>query len=207
MKKIKILVEGIADLKFFRDYFKHLYPNIILKTDIDEKDNKFIEFIYNGYEVVLKRIGGCDNISIVKNELENSLNNGYENIIVFDADTNFATKKEQIEKKFKNLYKDLFLIPNNCNTGCLEDLLENIMTDKRPAECWSEYEKNIILKKLNILSKKTKIYVWLENILGSSVKSKKLCKEVNRDYTNKNIWNLNSEFLEPLKIFIDKNIQ
>ncbi len=56
------------------------------------------------------------------------------------------------------------------------------------------------------LSKKTKIYGYLEALLGETKSQKELIKEANRNYENPQHWNLDADFLEPLKGFIKKNI-
>lgn len=60
---------------------------------------------------------------------------------------------------------------------------------------------------LTIPSKKTKIYAYLEVLLGKSRKEKDLIKERSRDYLNEKHWDLHKEFLTPLKIFLQKNVE
>lgn len=52
------------------------------------------------------------------------------------------------------------------------------------------------------LSKNTKIYGYLEALLGETKSQKELIKEANRNYENPQHWNLDSEYLEPLKKFL-----
>ena len=56
------------------------------------------------------------------------------------------------------------------------------------------------------LSKNTKIYGYLEALLGETKSQKELIKEANRDYENPQQWNLDAEYLEPLKRFLATNI-
>ena len=51
-----------------------------------------------------------------------------------------------------------------------------------------------------------KIYGYLEALLGETKSQKELIKEANRNYENPQHWNLDADFLEPLKGFIKKNI-
>ena len=51
-----------------------------------------------------------------------------------------------------------------------------------------------------------KIYGYLEALLGETKSQKELIKEANRNYENTQHWNLDAEYLEPLKTFIMKNI-
>ena len=52
------------------------------------------------------------------------------------------------------------------------------------------------------LSKNTKLYGYLEALLGETKSQKELIKEANRNYENTQYWNLDSEYLEPLKLFL-----
>lgn len=51
-----------------------------------------------------------------------------------------------------------------------------------------------------------KIYGYLEALLGETKSQKELIKEANRNYENPQHWNLDAEYLEPLKAFIQNNI-
>jgi hypothetical protein len=55
-------------------------------------------------------------------------------------------------------------------------------------------------------AKKTKIYGYLEALLGETKSQKELIKEANRNYENPQHWNLEAEYLEPLKAFLVNNI-
>ena len=59
---------------------------------------------------------------------------------------------------------------------------------------------------LTIPAKKTKIYAYLETLLGTSKTQKKLIKDANRNFENILHWNLNAEYLEPLKGFLYGNL-
>lgn len=61
-----------------------------------------------------------------------------------------------------------------------------------------------ILPTLTIPAKKTKIYAYLETLLGKSKTQKKLIKDANRNYENTLHWNLDAKYLEPLKEFLHK---
>lgn len=55
---------------------------------------------------------------------------------------------------------------------------------------------------LTIPAKKTKIYAYLEILLGKSKSQKKLIKDANRNYEDTQHWNLDAEYLEPLNKFL-----
>lgn len=140
------------------------------------------------------------------------------NLVIFDADDDYKTRWEELSslKEQYGVEFELFLFPNNQDTGALEDLLENIINpNNRPIlDCWENYEEE--LRKLEIPgrtppplttpAKKTKIYGYLEALLGESKKEKKMIKEIERNYENPLHWDLDAEYLERLEEFVGKNL-
>ena len=194
-----IVVEGIADETFIRQYIYHLFgqkvpDNFILRTN------------------------GKDNLksSVAINRMRSMTDQGGINLVIFDADNNFETRRASILewKKQNGLEFELFLLPNNQDKGELEDLLENIINpNNRPImECWEHYEKELVTldipgrtpPPLTTPAKKTKIYGYLEALLGTSESDKKKIKEREREYDNVLHWNLDAEYLLPLKEFLEK---
>lgn len=55
---------------------------------------------------------------------------------------------------------------------------------------------------LTIPAKKTKIYAYLETLLGKSKTQKKLIKDANRNYENIQHLNLDAEYLAKLNLFL-----
>ena len=141
------------------------------------------------------------------------------NLVIFDADNNFETRRASILewKKQNGLEFELFLLPNNQNKGELEDLLENIINpNNRPIlDCWEKYEKELVTihiegrtpPPLTTPAKKTKIYGYLEALLFESESDKKKIKEREREYHNALHWNLDAENLLPLKEFLEKSLR
>jgi predicted GTPase len=117
---IKIFVEGIADVKFLRDYISHITPNfgIVKETIIDT----------GGWTSIDSQKEKGESI---QNQMRQNTDNGGINLVVFDADKDFGTRKQEIEawKSKYNLAFELFLLPNNQDIGALEDLLEKIIID------------------------------------------------------------------------------
>ena len=80
--------------------------------------------------------------------------------------------------------------------------------------CWQTYEGELANVRiptknpptLTIPAKKTKIYVYLKTLLGKSKTQNKLIKDANRNYENTLHWNLDAEYLEPLKGFLENNL-
>lgn len=62
------------------------------------------------------------------------------------------------------------------------------------------------LPPLTTPAKKTKIYGYLEALLGESKKEKKMIKEIERNYENPLHWDLDAEYLERLEEFVGKNL-
>jgi len=127
----------------------------------------------------------------------------------------FAKRKKEIEG-YGLALNEIFLFPNNKYDGALEDLLENIInqTNKSIFDCWNKFENclqgcasNEIKKELTIPAKKSKIYVYLETLLGKSKKEKEKIKDPNREYKVAEHWDLDAEYLIPLKNFLEKYLK
>lgn len=195
--RVNIFVEGEADKKFFADFLR------------------FLKIDNNSYNIIELR--GKDNLfkETIINLIQSNTDNGGKNLVIIDADNSKEDRENEILERNKvyNLCFDLFIMPNNKDKGALEDLLEQIInTDNQPIfDCWNNYEGELKTIKitnrpnpLTIPTKKTKIYAYLEVLLGNSRKEKELIKEKNRDYLNKSHWDLGASYLIPLKEFILK---
>jgi hypothetical protein len=203
-KSVKIIVEGIADVKFLSDYISHIKP------EFEKKD-------------VIIDSGGWTKINSqkeegesIRNQMTENTDKGGMNLVIFDADNDYAKRKKEIEDwktKFSMSF-ELFLFPNNKDIGALEELLEKIILDKNQPifDCWEKYEKCLQSKSiegrtsLTTPAKKTKIYGYLEALLGTSKKEKDQIKERERNYQNPEHWNLDGAFLNPLKDFLLKHL-
>ena len=81
-------------------------------------------------------------------------------------------------------------------------------------DCWEHYEKELVTldipgrtpPPLTTPAKKTKIYGYLEALLGTSESDKQKIKEREREYYNALHWNLDAEYLSSLKEFLEKLI-
>ena len=185
-QKYLILVEGIADKKFLEDYIKHNYNNF--------NENIKIE-INNGNSFNEKKI-----INIKK-----YIDDNHKLIVIFDADNDIQNSIDNIKNNLTNHNlndEDIFLFPNNKDNGNLENILINIAVRKEIMNCFDNYIKCIeSLENTNTPINKSKVYAYLESIKGYD---KKKIKEENRDYNNNKIWNIDSDYLIPLKNFLDK---
>ena len=207
MKRFLIIVEGEADKKFFENYYHHLFNEKAPKGSIMHpgKDDET-----GGYQ----KIRSEDAINHIR---ENTYFGGV-NLVIFDADEDPETRRKEllaIKDEF-DVEFELFLLPNNKDAGELEDMLEQIINpNNQPVmDCWQTYENELEKVRiptktpptLTIPAKKTKIYAYLETLLGKSRSQKKLIKDANRNYENTQHWNLDTEYLEPLKEFLNKHL-
>ena len=201
-KRIRIFVEGDGDVKFISDYIKNILPNFAIEKNTIVKTN--------GWTTINSEKDDT------REKFKSNTDNDGTNLIIFDADKDFSKRKQEIED-WKNKYKlnfELFLFPNNSENGALEDLLENIIQEKNKPifDCWDGFEKCVkgnettIGKKLTIPAKKSKIYVYCETLLGETKEQKELAKDPKRNYLNKEHWNLDSDYLKPLKEFLLKTL-
>lgn len=205
MKRFQIIVEGDADKKFFEDYYHHIFGEKAPKGSITHpgKDGDT-----GGYQ----KLKSEDAIGLMRQNTDM----GGINLVIFDADEDTEARRSEllIIKEEFGVEFELFLLPNDKDAGALENLLENIINpNNQPVmDCWQTYEEK--LREVRIPSKtpptltipanKTKIYAYLETLLGKSRSQKKLIKDANRNYKNAQHWNLDAKYLEPLKEFLQK---
>lgn len=205
MKPVKIFVEGIADERFISQLIEHIFGEKVEKNTIE---------VTGGWNSL---IAPSKEVAYLNSMRKNSANEGV-NLVIFDADENPEQRRIDILKwKTKhNVDFELFLFPDNSSAGELEDLLERIINrDNRPVmDCWAGYENSlskVVLpwrngNPLTVPAKKTKIYAYLEVLLGISKSQKELIKEKNREYHNENHWNLKADELKLLRDFLIKNL-
>lgn len=207
MRRFLIIVEGDADKKFFEDYYHHIFGGKAPQGSIVHpgKGSKT-----GGYQ----KLKSEDAIGAMRQNADF----GGVNLVIFDADEDIETRRAEllaIKEEFSVEF-ELFLLPNDKDAGALEDLLENIINpDNQPVmDCWQTYEGELEKVRiptktpstLTIPAKKTKIYAYLETLLGKSKTQKELIKDANRNYENIQHWNLDAEYLEPLKGFLENKL-
>ena len=205
MRRFQIIVEGDADKKFFQDYYHHLFHEKAPENTIIHpgKDSDAGGFAKLKSEETLQ-------------SLRKNTNQGGINLVIFDADDNPEARRKELlaVKEQYGVEFELFLLPNDKDAGALEDMLEQIINpDNQPVmDCWATYEGELEKVRiptktpptLTIPAKKTKIYAYLETLLGKTRSQKKLIKDPNRDYENTQHWNLDVGYLEPLKEFLER---
>lgn len=198
MKRVQIFVEGIADAKFLKDFVANTY-----KIDL--------EIGKNGSESAnpdILILDGKDKIPKVSNLFKENEINEILSVIIFDAD-DFSVENPKFVQYQTTYPIDYFLLPNNQDDGDLETLLEQIINPEHQGifDCWAGYEDCLRShkgKNYTTPARKTKIYAYLEALLGESKNQKKKIKEAEREYSNTSHWNLNAPALNNLKTFLDK---
>ena len=201
----RIFVEGDADKRFIAQLLESIFNENIPSGNIIPT---------HGYTNLI----AVDKERTFINEMQRRTADGGINLVVFDADSNCETRRRELsdwERRSKVNF-ELFLFPDNSNSGELEDLLRQIINpvNQPVMECWDKYEDS--LKAINlpwkdgipltIPAKKTRIYAYLEALLGSSRSEKEKIKEAKRDYLNKNHWDLNAQALHNLIDFLESNL-
>jgi hypothetical protein len=180
--KARIFVEGEWDKKFLRDFVRHKFD---------------LELPTNAVEI----IGGKEGLHTKTEGLRRATSLGFTNLVFIDANGSLEESNDFIKGQRTNLEIDFeyFLIPNNHDNGDLETLLENIATpgNRFVLECFEDYLKCLKRsnQELNYPGRKTKIYAYLD-LLNQETKPHIV------NYLNQDLWNLDSEFLNPLYNFL-----
>ena len=207
MKRFLIIVEGDADKKFIQDYYHHLFGE-------EAPENSIIHSGKNSDTGGLGKLKSEETLQALRQNTDQ----GGVNLVIFDADENPAERRAELLaiKEAYGVEFELFLLPNDKDAGALEDLLENIINpDNQPVmNCWQTYEGELAKVRiptktpptLTIPAKKTKIYAYLETLLGKTRSQKELIKDRNRNYKNTQHWNLEAKYLEPLREYLMKQL-
>ncbi len=206
---IRIFCEGISDQRFLRDFLKIHYDINI--SDEDLKKNRYIE-----------NMGSWNKLKFLEQKIKES-HSDYTSLIFLDADDEKVIDKPGFEATIQYVTElmatwnwskfDIFVLPNQQDTGTVEDLLENVINKKHSQifDCWNEFENCLSKNKsLTIPAKKSKIYSYLECLHGITNQEKDKCKDPYRDFQDENLWeirNLNNPYIKKLKDFFDLYIK
>ncbi len=180
-KNIVFFGEGKADQRFLEDFVKYHFK---------------IE------EIVYVDVKGKDRIHMVKNEFEKNTDQGGLNLLIFDADSDYQASFNNIirQKAEAGVEFEIFLFPNNKDKGALEELLMKMTVEEHQGifDCFGPF--NVCLSAKNasyhVPDLKTQIFSYLSFQKLNS-------KEHERDYTL-DCWNLDVEYANPLKEFIEQ---
>lgn len=208
---VKFFVEGKSDKVFLRALLKLLY-----KIELNEEQ----------WNEVIIVCGGHDGIPKQKHEFlevnPGGKREGGNNIVLFDADYTateknhgFANKSmflETIKNDF-GLTFEYYLFPNNKDDGTLETLLKTCINPESEdiMSCWGNFEQCLEHsgKGFTLPAEKSRIYVYLECLHGTTKADKNKIKDLNRDFTDQRLWSFdfaNNNDLIRLKTFLDKHL-
>lgn len=105
-----------------------------------------------------------------------------------------------------------FLFPNNNDDGAFEELLLNIINPQHKGliDCFDKYEmciggQDASGELYETPNTKAKIYSYITSFKRSR-KERERIKGGNWDFQNFKYWNLDAEYLKPLKEFIGKHV-
>lgn len=202
-----IIVEGIADQHFIDCYLQYLSRQNARIVYTNDVINHILPM--DGWENL-----NADDGQSQRNAMRDCTARGGVNLIIFDADNDAANRRNEIQDILNkhHLQAELFLFPNDRDKGALEDLLEGLINPANQCifDCWERYERDLQKQYIDwknphqptIPAKKTKIYGYLEALLGESNSQKKLIKESNRKYLNTNHWKLDNPAIAELNNFL-----
>lgn len=207
----------------------------MVKIFLETGDNKTPEYYF--YKTFLKHlgisdddfelicVGGKDNLfkQAIRNEIESNTLEGGINLVIFDADTEansggFEKRyNEIINSKFaQDLNFELFLMPNNSNDGDFETMIESIARKDihQPFfNCYESYERCVEKhkdsdgnQKYYAPNLKGKLYTYITSMGMSKTRLDK-AKKGDWLFNNSEYWDIDSETLEPLKLFLLKNFE
>lgn len=200
---IRLFVEGKQDADFVDKYLIHLFGENAGRWEIIPA-------------------GGYTNLCLMDQQFKESSDNGGTNLVIFDADFpqtgngGYVARKKYIEEKMKELSIDgeVFLFPNNKDDGDLELMLEHIINEDHRGllKCFDKYESCVGgyrddrgNPKYVTPNRKAKIYAYIEAFKKSG-KEKEQFKKGKFFFNDSKYWNLEAEYLGPLKIFLQKVI-
>ncbi len=166
------------------------------------------------YEIIC--VDGKDNLSCVAPKLQETIIEGSKNIIIFDADTEknkggFIKRKAEIEAKLLELgvHALIFLFPNNSEDGDVESLLERLMqtnTHKRFFDCYHDYEACLGLE-YRAPNLKGKLHTYISAQKDLTTKQIRNLGSGQWLFDDIRFWDLDNEALNPLKEFLELNIE
>lgn len=199
---IRIFVEG-RDADFIEKYLLSIMGNNTGRWEIIPT---------NGYT----------NLAMLDQQFQENSDNGGINLIIFDADFpetkgGFTTRKKYLEEKMNELSisGEIFLFPNNKDDGDFELMLEHIINEKHRCllDCFEGYEKCVGghrdeqgNPKYLTPNRKAKIYAYIESFKKSRKEREKFKNRKEFFFDNPNYWDLNAEYLNPLKAFLLKSL-
>lgn len=191
---IKFFVEGVTDVKFIRDFIFATFNRLI--------DESF--FVTTGGYGSLFNEANVNQLQIIND-------NGGANLVIFDADSDFTKRRQELISKSEkySIQINLFLFPNNEESGDRESFLQKNANPEKYSPfatcfdsymaCLMAYNSQLIMAGNtplnNLPNRKVSIHNYLK-IYGQEAIERK------RNYTDSNFWDLTHEYSKPLKEFL-----
>lgn len=148
--------------------------------------------------------GGVSHLHKVAPQIRRRHDEGRRVALILDANSDPVDRQESLDDALAQLELsvfDTFLLPNNRDPGCLEDVLEGLAVDDHRAiyECLANYEKCLMDCEpvYRPPRAKGKIYAYCEALEIET-------RDRERDYTDDRYWDLEAAELEPLKQFLER---
>lgn len=160
-------------------------------------------------------VNGKDNLKNASTLMKGNTIQGGTNLIVFDADTvlnsgGFDKRKAELEQKLKDLdiNAKLFLFPNNKDDGDFESLLEELVqknTHQKFFDCYGDYE-TCLGNLYQSPNRKGKLHTYISAQKDLTKKERSHLGEGEWLFNDSRFWNLEAEYLTPLKQFFKNNM-
>jgi hypothetical protein len=192
---------------------------------VEGRETAFIEFLLSKIHgdnhkdnFLVINTGGWQKLDRLQIEFAKSTDDGFKNLIIFDADSpenggGFTTRSKAITGLCKklNMVQELFLFPNNSLDGDFESLLENVInsSNKSIIDCFTAYENCVSSIKnsdgsnrFKLPIRKAKMYSYVDAFPKSNKKEEKF-KRGDWFFDDDQIWNIdNNDFIKPLFEFL-----
>ena len=170
----------------------------------------------NSKEIEIVGTGGYTNLKKFAVQMQRNTDNGIKNLVIFDADFpkegGFEKRKAELlsVKAEKGVDFELFLFPNNKDDGTFEHLLEHLATEEHKGllECFEGYESCIRGRnnpKYISPDQKAKMYAYVST--QTDPKDIKMFKKGDWRFNQTDLWNLDVDYLTPLKDFLSSNLE
>jgi hypothetical protein len=222
-QKILIVVEGLTDTIFLRDYLYFLYGN---KNGFEKSSPKDIKGHLSGHikifekpEIIIFYTGGVTKLPTSKTFFNTY--NDYKMLLIFDTDDvnkddgGFEARLTYLQKEINEIqvaFKDIFLLPTNLSTtkvedaqdGDIETLLQSIANQDRYNQfisCYDAFCNCISFSDFitEYTKTKSKIYNYIQVYQGEDLAKKRI-------YTSE-FWNFEHVALNNLKEFLQRHIK
>lgn len=201
MSKVCIFIESDKETTNEGHFVRHM------ATLVYAGDSKEIEIVGTG---------GYTNLDQFAVQMQRNTDNGIKNLVIFDADFPHTGGFEKRQAELLNLKEkekvdfELFLFPNNQDDGTFEHLLEHLATEEHKGllECFEGYESCIRGRnnpKYVSPDQKAKMYAYVST--QTDPKDIKMFKKGDWRFNQTDLWNLDVDYLTPLKDFLSSNLE